>query len=346
MTWRKRTILLTGGSGVVGRALIDELAADFDIVCLRHRRPIGDVRVSEFAGDFTHPTLGLPAADYRRLVHRVDAIVHSAAVTSWKEDPAEIRAANLAGPSAMLRLAAEAGVPLYFFSTAFVVHPFAGDDTFPGAAAYLRSKIEAEKLVREHPADTVIVRPSVVSGSTADGSMAAFQGLHRVLGGVVRGRVPLVPCVPESLIDTIPVDLVARAQGRLLREQVTAGEFALTAGREALRVSDFFEVCEGMSRELGIEVAPPRFLPGEAVERLVLPLLEETLPRAAQQVFRDLLEFCWLFQTPEPLPSAMGELGFTSEITRPALREATWKTVRYWATAKGLRPDRERERVA
>ncbi|WP_174566886.1 SDR family oxidoreductase [Nocardia crassostreae] len=339
MSWRTRTILLTGGSGVVGRALIDELAADFDIVCLRHRRPIGDVRVSEFAGDFAHPTLGLPAADYRRLVHRIDAIVHAAAVTSWKQDPADILAANLAGPTAMLRLAAEAGVPLYFYSTAFVVHPFAGADTFPGAAAYLRSKLEAEKLVREHPAVTVIVRPSVISGSTADGSMAAFQGLHRVLGGVVRGRVPLVPCVPESLIDTIPVDLVARAQGRLLREQVATGEFALSVGRNALRVSDFFELCERMSHELGIEVVAPRFLPGEAVERLVLPLLEEALPLAAQQMLRDLLEFCWLFQTPEPLPSSMTELGFTDAITHTALRDATWKTLRYWATAKNLRPE-------
>jgi len=88
MTRHKKTLLLTGGSGVVGRALIDELAHDFEIVCLRNRRPIADPRLAgEFAGRLDHPTLGLAADEYRRLAHRVDAIVHSAAVTNWKEAP-------------------------------------------------------------------------------------------------------------------------------------------------------------------------------------------------------------------------------------------------------------------
>lgn len=345
MTWRKRTLLLTGASGVLGRALIDELAPDFDIVCLRNQRPIADPRVSEFPGSFGHATLGLPAEDYRRLVHRVDAVVHAAAVTNWRQEPSRIRAANMAGPAAMLRLAAAAHAPLYFVSTAFVADPPDGGDEFPGAAAYIESKIEAERLVRAYP-DTVIVRPSVISGSTVDGAMAAFQGLHRVLGGVVRGRIPVVPCLPDALIDTIPVDLVAGAQGKLLRERVTDGEFWLTAGANALRVNDFFELCERLSDDLGLDVVPPRFLPSETMERLLLPLLEETLPVQAQRAFRDLLEFVWLFQAPEPLPSSMADLGFGRDITRSALREATGKSLRYWAAAKGLVSGGEQVRVA
>ena len=346
MTRHKRTLLLTGGSGVVGRALIDELAHDFEIVCLRNRRPIADPRVAgEFAGRLDHPTLGLAAGEYRRLAHRVDAIVHSAAVTNWKEDPTQIRDTNLSAPRVLLRVAEQARAPLYFISTAFVANPPADGDNFPGAATYVQSKIDAERLVREYPVDTVIVRPSVVSGSTVDGWMAAFQGLHRVLGGVVRGRVPLVLCDPNSLIDTIPQDVVAQALGNLLREQITAGEFWLTAGPNALRAKDFCELCQALSSELGIDVAPPRFLPSEAVDRLLLPLLEDALPADTQQMFRDFLEFLWMFQTPDPLPTSMPELGFERQMTRAALRTATAKSLRYWAETKGLIPH-ETRRVA
>jgi thioester reductase-like protein len=346
MTRCKRTLLLTGGSGVLGRALIDELAHDFEIVCLRNRRHIADPRVAgEFAGRVDHPTLGLSTDEYRRLAHRVDAIVHSAAVTSWKDDPAQIRDTNLSGPAVLLRLAEEARAPLYFISTAFVANPPADGNNFPGAATYVQSKIDAERLVRECPVDTVIVRPSVVSGSTVDGRIAAFQGLHRVLGGVVRGRVPLVPCDADSLIDTIPQDVVAQAIGKLLREHVSVGEFWLTAGPNALRAKDFLELCEELSSDLGIDVAPPRFLPSEAVDRLVLPLLEDALPADTQQMFRDFLEFLWMFQTPDPLPTSIPELGFERHITRAAMRTATAKSLRYWAETRGVIPP-ETRRVA
>jgi len=176
--------------------------------------------------------------------------------------------------------------------------------------------------------------------------MAAFQGFHRVLGNVVRGRVPLVPCDADSLIDTIPQDLVAQALGKLLREQVSAGEFWLTAGPNALRAKDFWEVCQELSSELGIDVAPPRFVPSEAVDRLLLPLLEDALPPDAQPMFRDFLEFVWLFQAPDPLPTSMPELGFERQITRAALRAATAKSLRYWAETRGVTSPEKRIRVA
>jgi len=154
-----------------------------------------------------------------------------------------------------------------------------------------------------------------------------------------------VPCDPNSLIDTIPQDVVAQALGKLLREQVSAGEFWLTAGPNALRAKDFCELCQALSSELGIDVAPPRFLPSEAVDRLLLPLLEDALPADTQQMFRDFLEFLWMFQTPDPLPTSMPELGFERQMTRAALRTATAKSLRYWAETKGLIPH-ETRRVA
>lgn len=337
MTRSKRTLLLTGGSGVLGHALIDELVDEFDIVCLRNRRVIADTRIGgQFQGALDQPLLGLDRAAYGDLARRVDVIVHAAAVTNWKEDPQRIREINLAGPRAMLQLADEAQSPVYFVSTAFVANSLVGSEHHPGPASYIRSKIEAEQLVRDHGGSSVIVRPSIVSGSSVDGRMAAFQGLHRVLGGVVRGRVPVVPCEPDSLIDAIPQDVVARAIGDMLRSELTSGEFWLTAGPNALQASEFCNLCLDLAAKLGLPAEGPRFIAGEAVDRLLIPLLEDVLPPEAQQAFRDYLELLWMFQTPEPLPTSLPDMGMGVEVSHEALTAATAKSLTYWARTKGF----------
>ncbi|MEC3956858.1 SDR family oxidoreductase [Nocardia sp. CDC153] len=346
MTWRKKTILLTGAAGVVGRALIDELAPDFDIVCMRHRTPVADVRVSEFGGSFDEPRLGMSADDYAVLVRRVDAIVHAAAATSWKEDPARIREVNLGGPTALLRLAEQASVPLYFLSTAFVANPPAANGHSPGAAAYVHSKIEAEELVRSHPAASVILRPSIITGDSVDGRMSQFQGIHAVLGAIVRGAAPMIPMPADALIDFVPQDLVAAVIGKLLREGVETGEFWLTAGDQSLNARDIMDLCMGLAAELGLATKEPRLIPTEAVDRLIIPLLEDSLPPKLAAKFRDLLEFSWLFQSAEPLPNSLPELGFGKQIEKDALHRAAYNSMYYWARVKGLAPADGKVRVA
>ncbi|WFR72071.1 SDR family oxidoreductase [Prescottella defluvii] len=318
----KRTLLLTGGSGVIGRAMLDAMAADFDIVCLRGRRPIDDPRVSEFAGDFTHPTLGLSAADYSRLADRVDVVLHGAAVTKWNVDPERLRAVNVQAPASMLRLAADADAPLYYLSTAFVIRQAPSDERFAGLTAYLESKTEAEELVRAGSVPAVIVRPSVVTGDSRDGSIAAFQGLHRMLGNAIRGNLPVVPGEIGSLVDAVPLDIVVDAVGKLIRERVTGGEYWLTAGDQALTFTDIAEVCEDVSRLAEVGATRPRFMPFESVDRLSMPLLDELIPDGRRQMLTDFLESVWVFQSSEAMPSDLDRLGFGDRATREALTEA------------------------
>ncbi|MDH6676337.1 thioester reductase-like protein [Rhodococcus sp. LBL1] len=334
----KRTLLLTGGSGVIGRAMLDAMAADFDIVCLRGRRPIDDPRVSEFAGDFTHPTLGLSAADYSRLADRVDVVLHGAAVTKWNVDPERLRAVNVQGPASMLRLAADADAPLYYLSTAFVIRQAPSDERFAGLTAYLESKTEAEELVRAGSVPAVIVRPSVVTGDSRDGSIAAFQGLHRMLGNAIRGNIPVVPGDIRSLVDAVPLDIVVDAVGKLIRERVTGGEYWLTAGDEALTFTDIAEVCEDVSRLVEVGATRPRFMPFESVDRLLMPLLDELIPDGRRQMLTDFLESVWVFQSSEAMPSDLDRLGFGDRATREALTEALRRSLIYWAQVKKLLP--------
>jgi len=331
-------MLLTGGSGVIGRAVLDAMAEDFDIVCLRGRRPIDDPRVAEFAGDFTHPTLGLPAADYADLVDRVDVVLHGAAVTKWNVDPARLRAVNVQGPASMLRVAADADAPLYYLSTAFVIRQAPSDDRFAGLAAYLESKTEAEELIRAGSVPAVILRPSVVTGDSRDGRMAAFQGLHRILGSAVRGTLPVMAGDIGSRVDTVPLDIVVEAVGNLIRAGVTGGEYWLTAGDQALTFTDLAELCEHVSRLAWIGAVRPRFMPFDSVDRLLLPLLEDLIPAGQRQMFVDFLESAWVFQSGDVMPSDLDRLGFGDRATKDALTEALRRSLIYWAQVKKLLP--------
>jgi nucleoside-diphosphate-sugar epimerase len=338
VTRPKQTLLLTGGSGVIGRALIDALCAEYDIVCLRGSRPIDDPRVTEFAGDFAHPTLGMSTADYAALARDVDVVLHGAAVTKWSADPRLLRAVNVQGPAAMLRFATDAGVPLYYLSTAFVVRKEPTDERFAGLAAYMQSKRDAEDLLRAGGVPTVIIRPSVVTGDSRDGRMAAFQGLHRMLGNLVRGTLPVVPGDSSSLLDTIPQDVAVDAIATMIRDRVPPGEYWLTSAENALSFADLVNVCLEVSELASIGAAPPRFMPFESVDRLLLPLLDDFISDRQRQMFIDFLECTWIFQSADVLPSDVTRLGFGARVTKRAMTEATKRSLIYWAEAKELLP--------
>src|ERR1700760_3501657 len=54
----RHTVLLTGASGVVGRALLRRLR-DLDVVCLVHRSLVSGPNVTTVAGDIAKPMFGL-----------------------------------------------------------------------------------------------------------------------------------------------------------------------------------------------------------------------------------------------------------------------------------------------
>ena len=339
MRTAKPTLLLTGASGVLGRALIDELSPDFTIVALRHRTRLADPRVREFAGSLNDPTLGLSEREYSRLAGSVDVVLHAAAATNWKATPESIRATNIDGTQTMLAFAERAGATMYYVSTAFVANPPSAEGgRFASARAYIASKVEAEQLTRDSDVATVIVRPSVVIGDSRDGRMSAFQGLHRVAGLIVKGMVPLIACDENALTDVVPQDVVTAATGQLIRSGVTDGEFWLTAGEAAPTAGELVAGALRLGHAAGLDPATPRFIAAEAVDRLVLPLLEDAISPQLRGMFAELLEMTWLFQLPAALPTSLPELGFAADMTRPRLLDAYDKSMLFWAQAKGLLP--------
>lgn len=334
----ERTVLLTGASGVIGRALIEELAGFFDLVGLRHRNPIGDPRIRELSGDLTRPGLGLDGREARRLGLSLSAVVHCGAVTNWTARPARILSANVEGTANLLEFARHADVPVYHLSTAFVARRSAQSEKDDGLAAYLASKAEAEHLVRDSGHPAVILRPSVVIGASADGRIAAFQGLHQLIAMALRGELSVLPAGPGALIDVIPQDVMASAVHRLLRDGVTSGEFWLTSGSAALELQEVVDVTAGVGRRLGIGFPPPRMLAAAAVDRLLLPLMEDVVPPRLRRRVGQFLRLLTLFQSDAPLPSSLvGDAPLDGiALDHELLLTVFERNVEYWAACNGL----------
>lgn len=332
------TVLLTGGTGVLGRALIDELRPDFRIVCLRHRTPVQEPGVREVRADLMEPRLGLSEAEFTHLAADVDLVLHSAAATNWQWEPDLIRRANLDGTRTMLDLAALADAPFFHMSTAFVANPLAPEEQerFPGAAAYLASKTEAEQAVREAPVPGVILRPSVVMGDSVTGRIAGVQGLTRALGAIVKGQVPVMPGGPDARIDMVPQDVVARAVGDLMRGGVMGGEYWLTAGSEVLLQTEVIDTCLEFAERYGPRPHPPRLIPLESVHRLLLPLIEgPTFPESLRRRFHTYAELLLVFQRALPFESSLGTPHCGRAVSKDELREALVRNLVAWAARPG-----------
>jgi nucleoside-diphosphate-sugar epimerase len=118
----RRTVLLTGASGVVGSALRARLR-DLDVTCLVHRSPVAGPNETTVRGDIATPMLGLDNQAYARLAANVDAVIHCAAATDFNRAAGSLEATNIAGTEHVAAFAAVANAVLYHVSTATVAAP-------------------------------------------------------------------------------------------------------------------------------------------------------------------------------------------------------------------------------
>jgi thioester reductase-like protein len=337
---RHRTILLTGASGVVGRALLHRLR-DVEVVALVHRNPVTGAGIRSVHGDVSEPMLGLDQRTYDGLAAVVDAVVHCAAVTDFNRTDGSLQATNVGGTEHVAAFAAQADAVLYHVSTAFVGTRAEGDRG-RAALAYAESKAAAEETVRASGVAHVILRPSVVVGDSRTGEIAQFQGLHRVAAGIVGGIVPLIPFDASWPIDFVPADVVADAIACVVEQRVHRGEYWITAGSRSLRLDEAVDVVVATARELDLSVDVPRFVSPELFDRLIGPVFLDALPgKIRRNVVRMLDFFAAYLQSGETKPSSLAELEALGMRPLPDQRESLRASLLYWAAAQG-RADRER----
>ncbi|SNY27041.1 Nucleoside-diphosphate-sugar epimerase [Pseudomonas sp. LAMO17WK12:I6] len=191
MSYKK--FLVTGGSGFVGKALINRLALLSECSVIA---PVRDISMSFPLGVRSIPFTSLDAVfDLSDVLKGVDCVVHAAArvhvMNDVSADPlAAFRKVNVEATLRLARQAAASGVKRFIFISSIKVNgegtdsgiAFNADDIPAPIDAYGISKLEAEQGLKVLAADTgmevVIIRPVLVYGP---GVKANFLSMMRWL---------------------------------------------------------------------------------------------------------------------------------------------------------------------
>ena len=171
--------------------------------------------VSAVAGDIEMPDFGLKAS----VLQSADVILHSAASTSFKPDagvyPVNIKAATNFGGILKNLKPSQRG---FFVGTAAVTMEPRGviteDMPFAGYANdYIRSKRDAETLLRAAGAPFISLRPGIVLSRGIDDAKLSRNMLWAIPVMAELGDVPLDP---QARLDFAPVDFIASAFAEML----------------------------------------------------------------------------------------------------------------------------------
>jgi dihydroflavonol-4-reductase len=252
-------VFVTGGSGLIGGALVDRLVARGDEVVALARSDAAAAALTARRAQVVRGDVLDPAALATGLRGTALAFHVAGVNTLCPVDPAPLYRVNRDAARLMVRAAAEAGVRrlVHTSSAATLGEPEGtiGREDSPHRGAFLshyeRSKFEGERAVRDEAArtglDVVCVNPSSVQGPGRTG------GTGRILLALLDGRLPV-------FIDTrISVtDIADAAEAHVLAAQRgTPGERYVICGA-TLTSAEAFEV---LSRVSGRRVRP-RIVPG------------------------------------------------------------------------------------
>lgn len=331
-------MLVTGASGVLGSAVVEALDG-YDVVCLVHRQDVEGV--TSVRGDIGEPRLGLDDTTYRQLRERIDCTVHCAAVSTYSARGPEIEKVNVRGTEHLLELCAEAGALMYHIGT--VLDPDItnedperarprSDESSPFTRApYLRSKRQAEALVRESGLRASVLRATQLIGDHATGATPHFQAIHTLARFMLEDSYGVVPGDPDGLADFLPRDTIARAIECMIADEAVEPLAWMTAGEAALTVKRIFEIMIEYGHEIGLAVPLPRFMEPDVIDRLVRPALVPELPRRERQRFEFVIEFSTALQTGRVFQSYLPRLADRMDVpTTTDLEDAMWNSLRYW----------------
>ena len=212
-------ILVTGASGFVGRALVEDLAAQGHRVRAAMRQPadifsrtVEVVAVSDLARTL----------EWRPLLSDINAVVHLAGIAHITSGIAEdlYDRVNRAATAALAAAAARDRIERLVFVSSIRAqagpacdHPLTETDAPHPVDAYGRSKLAAEEAIRGASLPFTILRPALIYGPGVKGNLADLVQLARspwpLPFGALRNRRSLL--ARSNLVAAIHLALVAPA---------------------------------------------------------------------------------------------------------------------------------------
>lgn len=234
-------VLVTGGTGYLGRALAERLQQDGNRVRIMDIRK-GDLFCEYIEGDILSET------DVDHAMQGIDAVFHVAAVVGfWKGKREWQRMVNVEGTRNVMAGALRHSVPKIVYTSTINTLGYApterdaGDEETPYNWApldvsYMETKYEAEqlviKMVREQNLPATIVNPATIFGGTGPAAMNANRYIELI-------RARQMPAYPTGGTNCVAIEDVVEGHVLALKKGRHGERYVL--GAENLTYKALFE---------------------------------------------------------------------------------------------------------
>jgi NADH dehydrogenase len=260
----KKTVLVTGAAGFVGRHLSALLSDRYAVRCLvrdaARARPLLPSAAELVQGDMTD------AASLKAAAAGADAVVHLAAL---KSDEPDIAAVNVGGARNLVDACRAAGVRR-------VINVGSQASRLARRGGYGETKAQSDEIFNAAGLDVTTLLPSVVYGPRDPG---VFGKLARVTSSA-----PFVPVIGDGRARYRPVhvDDVCAVIAGCLREPKTAGRTYSVGGAETITLEGLIDLIGAMQGKKPLKVRIPVWA-ALAIAR-VLALVFSTPPLSRSNV--------------------------------------------------------------
>jgi farnesol dehydrogenase len=233
-------VLITGGTGYLGAAIVRALAArgHQPVVYARHASA-AELPGVPIDGDIRHLT------SLRAAAEGVDAIIHAAALVSiWRPRPAEFHDVNVGGLHNVLGVTQALGIRRLVYTSSFLALPPYGQREPLASNDYLRTKRDARKVAlaaAQRGVPIVTMYPGVIYGP---GPATEGNLVGRLLRDHLRGTLPGV-VGGDRFWSFAHVDDVAEAHVAAVDSATASGEYRL--GGENAPQLRLFEIAQAIT---------------------------------------------------------------------------------------------------
>jgi L-gulonolactone oxidase len=241
----KQIVCVTGGSGGIGRALLEQLVGRFEVKALfRGATPAADAWRQRGCTIVPGDLADAPAVE--ELVRGADYVFHCAALTAQAKYE-DSYAVNVEGTRRLAEAAARAGCRRFVHLSSIAVYSgtqsLDGDcsedlalDLHPEMAAYAQTKLAGEQalvaVAQATGLDYAILRPTSVYGPyTKPYTIVAIE--------LVRKGLPVILGDGTGLIDVVYVDDVASAMIQAAEAPAASREI-FNIGHESVALNEFY----------------------------------------------------------------------------------------------------------